>query len=121
METPTAAVPVVPVAAAQPAQVEGRREERSEIEAPHQPTKLQAEMSRQPRSISEHYKGSGKLQDKARARAGGDAVPKPRRHGAESPVPPRRRWPLSPAPIPALAAPWPLPSRARAATSSAAT
>ena len=75
MDTTTAAVPVVPVAAAHPAQMEGRREERSETEAPRQQTKLQAEMSRQPRSISEHYKGSGKLQDKARARAGGEATP----------------------------------------------
>ena len=76
METPTAAVPVVPVAAAQPAQMEGGREEqRGEIEAPRQPTKLQAEMGRQPRSISEHYKGSGKLQDKARGCAGGEAPP----------------------------------------------
>lgn len=30
---------------------------------------LQSEMGTQPRSISERYKGSGKLKDKARARA----------------------------------------------------
>ena len=67
------AVPVVPVAVAQPAQTEmreERREVRHEEGLPQQPTKLQAEMSRKPRSISEHYKGSGKLRDKARARRG---------------------------------------------------
>ena len=88
METTTATVPVVPVVAAHPAQMEGRRMERGgEMEeAPRQATKLQSEMSHQPRSISEHYKGSGKLRDKARARAGGEALQatsaltEPRRH-----------------------------------------
>jgi hypothetical protein len=73
----TTAVPVIPVAAAVPVE-SGMREEapqrremggHKEEELPRQPTKLQSEMSRQPRSISEHYKGSGKLKDKVRAAA----------------------------------------------------